>query len=562
MISLNPLNWLKGSSAGQSRTTSEIAREMLSQAFPEAFKLARRDRPNENHQPFAYSGDSAIRGSHELMNRRVRDLVRNTSHGKRIKTAFQNLIVGEGFQTFSWPFASHEMAEMIRELEMIHDGQFGPRLQFALESDDLFQEWSDSQESFDLEGRLTRMEMERMAMGEACTTGNALIIRNFRKNNPIVPLCYQIIEREQLDESMDRPASQGKNKIVGGIEFDYNNRAVAYYIYNEHPHDAFSGSASGLQGLGGVTPQSLGQKQVRISADRVIDLCLWDRPSSSLGVSWYDATGQTTWDRDSCVDSEIKSAAIDASLAFAAYLQDADKYGGWGFSDGDEDNDGFGNRQFKLGQSPVAAIMDTNERLEIVRSTRPNKDMPIFMKMLDHDEAAGHSLSYTTVTGNYKDSNFTSTRGEKLDEELHVKPLQRWFGLRVSLRIRKEFNAIAAATGQFQSVTPSQFRKDQRIYQRFDAFGPGRDFLDPFKEGEARTGRLRTGMASKKEECARINKHWIRLEIQRAIEKRFSQSIGVESDYTKSGSGNSSNGSNSQNFDQAIQDFMMLNEES
>lgn len=515
--------------------TQDFAKKLLAESW-EAYRLARRDRPREHNQPFGYSGDAAIRSSHDLMNRRVRDLVRNTAQGKRIKMAFQDLVVGSGFQTFSWPFAPHELLQIVTELESIRDGELGPRLQFALESDDLFAEWSEDESQFDLEGRLSRSDMERMAMGEVATTGNALIVRHFRKENPIVPLCYQIVEREQLDESLDRPASDGQNKIVGGIEFDKNNRAVAYYFFNDHPHDAFAGTSGNFQGIGGISPSSLGQNRVRITADRVIDLCMWDRPSSSLGASWYDATGQTTWDRDSFMDSEIRSAALDASFAFVAKLMDAEKYSGWGFADDTvADEDSYGNRQFKVGHSPIAAVIGKDEDLEMVRSTRPNKDAPVFMKLLDRDQSGGIGLSYYTLTGDYENTSFSSTRGAKLDEDLHIKPLQKWFGTRVSLRIRREFNAMAAAAGAFKTLTPSQFLANQRTYQRFDAIGNGRDLLDPYKEGEARTARLRTGISTFKEEAAKQEKHWIRVLMQLAIEKKITSLFGVSLDFSKAG---------------------------
>ncbi|MEL6109053.1 MAG: phage portal protein [Planctomycetota bacterium] len=511
------------------------ARELLAQAY-EAYRLARRDRPREN-QPHGYSGDSAIQSSHDLMNRRVRDLVRNTSQGKRARSAFQDLVVGTGFQTFSWPFAPREMLQIVTEIESLEDGEMGPRLQFALESDDLFEQWSSDPAQFDTEGRLSRFEMERMAMGEAVTTGNAIIVRTMRSDFDIVPLSYQLIEREQLDESQDRPAAPGQNRIVNGIEFDKDNRAVAYHIYTEHPHEFFGTANHGLVGTSGVIPHSVGSGRVRITADRVIDLCLWDRPSSSVGVSWYDANGQTTWDRWSYCDSEIRSAALDAAFAFAAYLNDGEKYGAWGFDDGTEDDDEFGNRSFKVGHSPVAAVLGKDEKLEMVTSSRPNKDAPPFIGLLDRDTAAGFGLSYFTLTGDYGGANFTSTRGAKLDEDLHIQPLQKWFGVHVALRMRREFNAVAAAMGQFRSLSPAEFLENERTYQRFDAIGNGRDLLDPFKEGEARTGRMRTGISTFKEECAKQNKHWIRVLMQIAIERKVSQLFGVTLDFSKSGAG-------------------------
>jgi len=511
------------------------AREALAKSF-EAYKFARRDRPHEANQPFSYSGDAAIQTSHWLMNRRVRDLVRNTAQGKRVKNAFQDLIVGTGFQTFSWPFAPQEMFQLVTELESLEGGKLGPRLQFALEADDLYDEWSSDPVQFDVEGRLSRMEMERMALGEAVITGNSLIVRCFKKDFSIVPLCYQIIEREQLDNSMDQQRSAGKNKILNGIEFNSNNQAVAYHVLLDHPDDAIGGQGNVYGGMFGATTSGP-QRRQRITADRVIDVAAWDRPSSSSGVSWYDSTGQTTWDRDNYMGSEIKSAAVDAAFAFVAKLINGEKYGGWGFADGEGDSDDDGNRAFKVGQSPIAATLGVGEELEMVRSTRPNSGAGPFIKILDRDQAGGLGLSYYTLTGDYESTNFSSARAAKLDEEMHIGPLKSWFGTHVALRMRRDFNSIAAATGVYHSLTPSDFAKHQRTYQRFDAVGNGRDLLDPYTEGEARTGRMRTGISTFKDECAKTGKHWIKVMMQIALEKKMQKLFDVELDWSKPGMG-------------------------
>lgn len=514
----------------------EYAREILAESF-EAYRLARRDRPREHNQPHAYSGDAAIMSSHGLMNRRVRDLVRNTAQGKRVRLAFQDLIVGTGFQTFAWPFAPAEMFNLATELQRLEDGEIGPRLQYALEADDLYEEWSSDPEQFDFEGRLSRMEMERMAVGECVTTGNALIVRCFKPNYKIVPLCYQILEREQLDESMDRDQSERNNKILNGIEFDKNNVAVAYHVCLDHPHEFFGMSGSSFLGNNGITATGVGVRRLRIPAERVVDLAAWDRPSSSVGASWYDSTGQTTWDRDNYMGSEIRSAAVDAAFAFVAKLKNGEKYGAWGFGDGESDDDGDGNRSFKVGQSPVSATIGTDESLEMVRSVRPNKDAASFLKLLDRDQAGGLGLSYYTLTGDYESTNFTSTRAAKMDEDLHIGPLKSWFGTHVAIRMRREFNAMAAASGAYQSLRPADFLANIRTYQRFDAIGNGRDLLDPMKEGEARTARLRTGMSTFKEECAKRGQHWIKVLMQLAIEKKVRSMFGIELDLSKPGSG-------------------------
>lgn len=486
----------------------------------EAYRLGRNERPNEHFRPNAYSGDQAILQAQDLMTRRVRDMRRNAAQAKAITSAMVDLVVGVGFKTFAWPFLPDEMFQVLGELESIKTGELGPRLQYALESDDLFEEWSNDPSQFDAEGRQSRSMLERMLMAECVTAGNGLLIRTAPRRYKMVPLAYQIIEREQLDAGRDRMASTSENAIVGGVEVDAANRVVAYWVLAEHPQEV----------------ARIQTESVRIPAERVIDLALFDRPSSTLGASWFDATGQTTFDRASYCDSEIRSAAVDAAYVFVAKLKDGQKYGAWGFADGTGvDDDAYGNREYKLGYSPYAATIGTDEELDLHRPARPNKDAASFLRVLDRDTARAFGISPYTITGDYEKTNFSSSRAAKLDEDQHIATLQQWFGTLVSMRIRREFNAVAAAMGLFRSITPAEFAGNERRYQRFEAYGPSRDLLDPYKEGEARTARLRTGVATFKEECAKRNQHWIRVLSQIAIEKRTMEMLDVSLDWTGGG---------------------------
>lgn len=527
----------KDAKPGTKDFAKSLLRDLKAQAN-EAYKLARRDRPRESYQPQGHSGDSAIIGSHDLMNRRTRDLSRNVADAKRIRQFLVDAVVGNGMQTFAWPFLPSELFTLTNEIKTISTGTLGPRLQFALESDDLFSEYCDDKKQFDIEGRLTACEMYRMIMGEAVTVGNGLMVRVFRKDydpdKHLVPVCWQMFEREQLDQSQDRPASKGVNKIVGGLEVDSNNRVVAYHLYLDHPHDFFGINQSGLMGAGAGVSSG---ESLRIDAERVIDLARYDRPSSALGATWMDAAGQAIWDKDSYCESEIRTAAVDAVFAYVAKLKNAEKFGAWGFADGNDEEDEFGNREFRIGHSPVASVIGIDEELEMVRPARPNRDAGPFLEILNRQIAASTGISYYSLTGDYAATNFSSTRAAKLDEDLFIGPTQQWFGRCVALPVRRTFNAMAGAGGRFASITPAEFRRNFRTYQKFDVIANGRDLLDPFKEGEARTARLRTKLSSYKDECAKKNKHWIRELMQQSIERQVFELFGVEPDFSKGGGG-------------------------
>ncbi|MEN0109306.1 MAG: phage portal protein [Planctomycetota bacterium] len=506
-------------------------------AHHEAYKLARRDRPREDHQPIGYSGDAAILGSHDLMHRRVRDLVRNTPQGKRIVSALVALVVGRGVQTFAWPFSPGELFDAVAELGELDEGVLGPRLAFALESDDLFDRWANDPEQFDAEGRLSWPEMQRLMMSEVPTVGSAIAVRCYRRDYKTVPLCYQLIEAEQLDHSVDREAAPGQNRIVGGRELDGDNRVVAYHVYLDHPHEFFHTGSHGLRGAG--APIAVGERRQRIAAGRVIDLTLFGRPSESQGATWLAPCGEPVFDRSSYTDSEIRTAAADSVIAYVAKLQDADRYQALGFDDtlGAAVDDDRELPEYRLGHSPIASVIRPDESLEMVRQTRPNPNAHQFLGVLDRDTAAATPLSYYTLTGDYASTNFSSVRAAKLDEDADVAPIQQWFATHAAIPVRTAFTDAAAAAGLFRGVTPGEYLARRDSLCRFDAVGTGRDLLDPYKEGEARTARLRTKISTFKEECARLGKHWLRVLMQSAAEQKVASMLGVELDFTKAGAG-------------------------
>lgn len=481
----------------------------------EYYRWARIDRRTAHFQPPGRSGDAAIHESHDLMHRRVRSEVVNNSQIKRIAEALTDLVVGTGIQTFSAPF------DPWMDLTQLDVAELDNGLRFALESDDWFSEWFEEPRQFDVAGKMSGPDMQRLALSECVAVGDAIILRCQRRGpGRLVPLCYQMLEREQLDITKDRPAKPGQNKIVNGIEVDNVGREVAFWIFDAHPHDDFTPFAS-------LTTSQ------RIPASRVLHLYMFRRPSQSCGVTWLHAVAQNSFDRDKFIASEIQSAAKAALLALIA-KREHPHLGNLGLeTDEESDSDLYGNEEVKLGSSPLAVDIGKEESVEMVESKRPTNTANNFVDILDHDCAAGGGVSYYTLTGRYERTNYTGFRGAILQEDAHIRPLQNWFAGGQVLTIRREFNQQAAASGLYRTVTSREFLRDQRRYQRFDAIGAGRQLLDPEKETEAAMTRLRGGLTTLKIECARQGLHWIKVLRQRAIETRIAAALGVTLDFSK-----------------------------
>ena len=114
---------------------------------------------------------------------------------------------------------------------------------FDEESDQGFADWCELTCEADAEGKLSERELQRQMFDELIETGQALALR-VQDNTPgrLVPLCYQVLEAEQIDRWKDRLpglTADGRhlNEIRAGIEYDERHRITAYWLYKTNPYD-------------------------------------------------------------------------------------------------------------------------------------------------------------------------------------------------------------------------------------------------------------------------------------------------------------------------------------
>ena len=293
--------------------------KLQDQMHAQSQEAYRWSRQQKGYDPPMSSADSAAYGAADRMHRRVRDQVRNDGTIKGAVRTLANRVVGQGIQTFADPVTqSLRLPERDELLTLLDQG---------LESDDCFRDWWEDHTQFDVHGRHAGPDMERIGFNEQATVGDTIFIRcKMSGPNRKVPICRQSIEREQLDVTKDRERRGDQNAIRNGIEFDRRDRAVAYHVYDAHPGDAFS-------------PFQAHGKSKPIPADRVIHVSLFQRPSQTIGVSWFDAIGQDCFDEDKLVTAELQSAAKAARMAFYVKTNNPVANGG-GLDFGDGVGDG------------------------------------------------------------------------------------------------------------------------------------------------------------------------------------------------------------------------------
>jgi len=479
----------------------------------ESYKAARVNRTNHNWQPKTHAGEDAIREAWELMSARSRDLAINSPTAKAIAGTLADLIVGAGLQSYAVPFSTDVLSMLdtpdLLRTKILRD------LEYSLESDEFFERWS---KTADADSENSWGELERLAMYELINAGNAILLEVLQPSaDREIPLCYQLIERDQLDATQDRPGAPGMNRIQNGIEYDARNRKVAYHIYDAHPASNYDYRGLALSS--------------RIPASRIIHAYMRFRPSQRSGHPWAQEAHQSIRDGDWYMGAELTSAALGALLTFIHRSPNHDLL--HGLSDGmDDDSDEHGNPLMKLGAGLIFKG-GVDDNIEIAESKRPNRDAAPFIAEIRTEQAMGAGISPSRLTRDYRNHSYTSARAAHLDDDAHIKPLQRFFASKISLPVRRKVNAMAAGMGLFKSKTPREFRRDMVRLQQFEALGPGREQLDPEKETEAAISKLRAGLSNLQIENGRRQQHWVRVLLQRVIEDNVSAALGITLDYSK-----------------------------
>lgn len=436
------------------------------------FRGGKVDRYNADWRPGNTSGDDMLRSSEPLLGARFRDQAENDPSIISVRRKLVTHIIGSGIQTFSDAQAEGEIDDAYND-----------------EVDTKFERWA--QRECDVERKLCWPEMQAHGFREE-TAGDCFLLECWDDSpGRLSPLCYQLIEGEQLDTTKDRPAGRDKdgnpiNRIVRGIELDAYNRAVAYHIYDAHPYDSYSGWTA---------------SSTRIVSSRVLHAFVPFRPSATRGVNWCQAIMQAAKDMDTLIDNEL-TAAIVASLFTVVIKRKNGSRGGLGLGESDRDTtDSSGNPLSRLGKGIIADLGPEDE-VKQIQSQRPSPLLDSLVKLIRQEQAMGAGMSYLRLTSDYSQSSYTSARGAHLDDQAVFVPIQNHFANRIVVPVRERHTDLLHALGKIKSIRPRDYRNDIERWRKFDFFPVGREQLDPEMETDAAAARIRYGLSTLKAECA------------------------------------------------------------
>lgn len=465
----------------------------------------------------------------QIINMRWRswNLYRNNPQARKIVRNLNAKVVGRGFspQPQATTTDGQAFVEFRRRARRIWD-------EFSVEAD--------------FRGRPGRggqhlVTMHKSALKQAILGGSVLV--RFRRlseseqkaNGLLLPLQLQLLHGDRIDET-----KHGGNTWYG-VELDDDGRTVAYWVTR-----------------GGVLNQ-VSRESIRVPASDLIHLFVEEDIDQILGTPWLGAALLTMDDRRNYEYSELTAAEMGACFVAGYRRSRGQKQLGLPNPDANCDlTDGDGNRIDRL-QPGMFIDLGVDGELQMINPQRPNSGSEGFIGHLIRSEAvAVPGIKSSTLTGDYRNSSFSSERSADNDVWPEIEDLQDWFSTSFTQPIYEQVIETAVLIGLFDDVegfSAEDFVARRRDYLKTKWQGPVARSINPLDDAQSARERVRAGVSSPQRECAQIGRDW-REVLQEVSEFRsyceeiglppdvWQQALGI--DQSDSGSSGGSSGSEQQ----------------
>ncbi len=307
----------------------------------------------------------------------------------------------------------------------------------------------------------------------------------------LVPLQIRLIHADRLDETKNGSGN------FNGVELDQEGRAKAYWIFK-----------------GGIQPEGATKiESIPVSADKMIHLFAEEDIDQILGSPWFGAALLTMDDRRSYEASELTAAEM-ASCIVGVYSQSPGQAGGIGLPNPDSNldlTDKDGNTLTRL-QAGMFINTGSSGKVEIVGGNRPNVNAEPFCSHLVRSEAvAMPGVKSSTLTGDYRNSSFSSERSADNDVWPEIEELQDWFSIGFCQPIYEEVISTAVTAGLFKDVegfSAEDFNDRRREYLQTNWQGPVARSINPKDDAAAASMRVKSLNSTPQIEAGMIGRDW------------------------------------------------------
>ena len=436
------------------------------QELKRSFESAKSSRLTGDWAASAATQDTELSQDLPTLRARSRQMVRDNPHAMNLKRMIQNNVVGQGIG--------------IQCLVTLKNGKPDQRTNDAIEA--AWLKWCEA-DSCHTAGRLNLNEMLRLIIGAVFQDGEILIreVHDYFGNSE-VPFALEVIEPDLLADYAASIAGlhpDTKRTLRLGVEVDAWLRPLAYWFYPFNPGDI---------NMSALTINHLR----RIPAEDIIHLYVVDRWPKTRGVPWMHTVLKKLKDMGGYVNSEIIAARAAANIV--GFVQrEMDEF--------TSDQNPERIPRYITSQPGSFQRLLPGEKFEGFSPSRPNSNIDAFMRYMLREVAAGVGVSYETLSRDYSQTNYSSSRLALLDDRDQWRTLQSWLISRFLKPVFYKWLDHAVLSGALN--LPGYFDDKERY--RAVRFKPrGWSWVDPSKEVNAYVQARQAGFMSDSDVVAAI----------------------------------------------------------
>ena len=401
------------------------------------------------------SQDAESRMALRTLRNRAREMGRNNDYVVNALRAIQNNVIGQGVK----------LQSQVKRLRGPGAGQMDNDLNEAIEM--AWASWGRAKNCH-VAGVLSFSAMERLLVRSMAESGEIFVrkIRRSMGKSP-VPLALEIIEADLLDENYN--GEYEGRQVRMGVEVNEWFRPVAYWFFTQHPGDIQFGSVG-----------NVAQRRVRIPADEIIHLFLSDRPGQTRGIPWF-ASAMTRLRHMSGYE-EATVIAARAQACQMGFIETPDpEFEGDGVFEGERVS------SFEPGK---IATLAPGEKFISHAPTAPSGQLDPFMRYMLRGVASGVGVSYETLSKDYSQSNYSSSRLALLDDRDTWRTLQQLVIEMFHQNVFEEWLEMAVMSG---SLNLPGFEMQRDRYECVRWIPRGWQWIDPAREIAAYKTAVRSG---------------------------------------------------------------------
>lgn len=457
------------------------------------------------------SANQKIRGNLKLMRERCRQLCTDNDYANRFLNKCKQNVIGSNGITLQIAF-DEEMKGLLSEPD---------RLANKIESG-----WLRFVENATVDQRMSLVDAAQLHIGSMMQDGE--VFRRSVKGYPHnrFRFALQFLDPDAIDVQFNRERQVGRdgrvvqNEICMGVEFDEWRRVVAVWAYDEHP------------------AEKVGARRLRIPAEEIGHDFVFKLINQARGIPWMHSAMTRLFQVGKYEEAELLAARLGACKVAAIVDSKSPSEEEYQARQATKKNG-----KLEVNVEP-ASIWDLRGKgtLETLKWDHPNVNFGEFTGAMLRGAAVGMDVSYSGLTGDLRQVNFSSMRHGVLEEREGWRVLQTFAIQHFYKPVFADWLVMAVTTGQVE--LPSQLPLEL-VLESATWIPRGWDWVDPEKDVNADMKGCGAGFETLQRICAKRGLDWREVLKQRAEEERYARDLGLSLNFTVNGTPQSSDGSNS-----------------